>query len=342
MNTDRGEVYIYEQPARKTNYRLEPYQPCESFCFKTFNEDEMMEIDTMIESGRELIKPFRVTDRQSFRLKDFDPADTLDLNSEDKPRAKEGLTAGIEVLAKLQDKLYAQNRWAVLVILQAMDTAGKDSVIKHVMSGVNPQGCQVHSFKAPSGEELDHDYLWRCARRLPERGIIGLFNRSYYEETLVVRVHPELLEKQKLPPELVTKNIWKERFQDIRRFERYLTRNGIVVRKFFLHLSKKEQKKRFLERIDKPEKNWKFSMNDVHEREHWDEYMEAYEDMIRHTSTKQAPWYIVPADNKWFTHLIVAAALVDLLASLELKYPKLSKEELKQLDQAKEVLLTVK
>ncbi len=301
-----------------------------------------MEIDTMIESARELIKPFRVTDRQSFRLKDFDPADTLDLNSEDKPRAKEGLAAGIEVLAKLQEKLYAQNRWAVLVIFQAMDTAGKDSVIKHVMSGVNPQGCQVHSFKAPSSEELDHDYLWRCARRLPERGIIGLFNRSYYEETLVVRVHPELLEKQKLPPELVTKNIWKERFQDIRKFERYLTRNGIVIRKFYLHLSKKEQKKRFLERIDKPEKNWKFSVNDVHEREHWDEYMEAYEDMIRHTSTKLAPWYIVPADNKWFTHLIVAAAMVDLLASLDLKYPKLSKEELKQLDEAKEALLTVK
>jgi len=300
-----------------------------------------MEIDTVIESARELIKPFRVTDRQSFRLKDFDPADTLDLNSEDKPRAKEGLAAGIEVLAKLQEKLYAQNRWAVLVIFQAMDTAGKDSVIKHVMSGVNPQGCQVHSFKAPSSEELDHDYLWRCARRLPERGIIGLFNRSYYEETLVVRVHPELLEKQKLPPELLTKNIWKKRFQDIRKFERYLTRNGIVIRKFYLHLSKKEQKKRFLERIDKPEKNWKFSMNDVHEREHWDEYMEAYEDMIRHTSTKQAPWYIVPADNKWFTHLIVAAALVDLLASLDLKYPKLSKEELKQLDEAKEALLTV-
>jgi PPK2 family polyphosphate:nucleotide phosphotransferase len=301
-----------------------------------------MEIDPMIESARELIKPFRVTDRQSFRLKDFDPADTLDLNSEDKPRAKEGLAAGIDVLAKLQEKLYAQNRWAVLVIFQAMDTAGKDSVIKHVMSGVNPQGCQVHSFKAPSSEELDHDYLWRCARRLPERGVIGLFNRSYYEETLVVRVHPELLEKQKLPPELVTKNIWKERFQDIRKFERYLTRNGIVIRKFYLHLSKKEQKKRFLERIDKPEKNWKFSLNDVHEREHWDDYMEAYEDMIRHTSTKQAPWYIVPADNKWFTHLIVAAALVDLLASLDLQYPKLGKEGLKQLDEAKEALLTVK
>jgi PPK2 family polyphosphate:nucleotide phosphotransferase len=223
-----------------------------------------------------------------------------------------------------------------------MDTAGKDSAIKHVMSGVNPQGCQVHSFKAPSSEELDHDYLWRCARRLPERGMIGLFNRSYYEETLIVRVHPELLEKQKLPPELVTKNIWKERFQDIRKFERYLTRNGIVVRKFFLHLSKKEQKKRFLKRIDEPEKNWKFSVNDVHERQHWDDYMQAYEDMIGHTATEEAPWYIVPADNKWFTHLIVAAALVDLLASLDLKYPKLSKEELKQLDEARDALLTVK
>lgn len=299
-----------------------------------------MDIDKIIGSARELIKPFRVTDRQSFRLEDFDPADTLDLNSEDKPSAKESLAAGIEVLAKLQDKLYAQNRWAVLVIFQAMDTAGKDSAIKHVMSGVNPQGCQVHSFKAPSSEELDHDYLWRCARRLPERGMIGLFNRSYYEETLIVRVHPELLEKQKLPPELVTKKIWKERFQDIRKFERYLTRNGIVIRKFFLHLSKKEQKKRFLERIDKPEKNWKFSTKDVGEREHWDDYMQAYQDMIRHTATKEAPWYIVPADNKWFTHLIIAAALVDLLASLDLRYPKLSKEELKQLADAKEALLT--
>ena len=298
----------------------------------------MMEIDTMIESARELIKPFRVTDRQSFRLKDFDPADTLHLNSEDKPRAKEGLAAGIEVLAKLQDKLYAQNRWAVLVIFQAMDTAGKDSVIKHVMSGVNPQGCQVHSFKAPSSEELDHDYLWRCARRLPERGMIGLFNRSYYEETLVVRVHPELLEKQKLPPELVTKNIWKERFQDIRKFERYLTRNGVVIRKFYLHLSKKEQKKRFIERIDKPEKNWKFSVNDVHEREHWDGYMEAYEDMIRHTSTKQAPWYIVPADNKWATRAIVADIVTTAFRSLELRPPEVSKEQREALKEAKRQL----
>jgi PPK2 family polyphosphate:nucleotide phosphotransferase len=295
--------------------------------------------DEFIKSVRVLIKPFRVTKRQSFRLKDFDPADTLDFKSEDKPRAKESLAAGIEVLTELQEKLYAQNRWAVLGIFQAMDTAGKDSVIKHVMSGVNPQGCQVTSFKAPSSEELDHDYLWRCARRLPERGVIGLFNRSYYEETLIVRVHPELLKKQKLPLDLITKNIWKERFKDIRKFERYLTRNGIAVHKFFLHLSKKEQKKRFLERIDKPEKNWKFSANDVQERNHWDDYMEAYEDMIRHTATEEAPWYIVPADNKWFTHLIVAAALVDVLASLDLKYPQSSKEDLKELADAKQALL---
>lgn len=301
-----------------------------------------MEMDKIIESARELIKPFHVADGQSLRLKDFDPADTLDFRSEDKPRVKENLAGGVQALAKFQEILYAQNRCAVLIIFQGMDTAGKDSVIKHVMSGVNPQGCQVHSFKAPSSEELDHDYLWRCVRRLPERGVIGLFNRSYYEETLVVRVHPELLEKQKLPPQLLSENIWQERFQDIRSFERYLTRNGIAVRKFFLHLSKKEQKKRFLERIDKPEKNWKFSASDVHERKYWDDYMEAYEDTIRHTTTEEAPWYIVPADNKWFTRLIVAAALVDLLASLDLKYPKLSKEELKELAHAKEVLLSGK
>jgi len=301
-----------------------------------------MEMERIIESARELIKPFRIADRQNLRLKDFDPADTLDFKPEDKPRVKKSLAAGVQALAKLQEILYAQNRWAVLVIFQAMDSAGKDSVIKHVMSGVNPQGCQVHSFKAPSTEELDHDYLWRCARRLPERGVIGLFNRSYYEETLVVRVHPELLEKQKLPPKLLSENIWQERFQDIRSFERYLTRNGIAVRKFFLHLSKKEQKKRFLERIDKPDKNWKFSASDIHERKHWEDYMEAYEDTIRHTATEEAPWYIVPADNKWFTRLIIAAALVDLLASLDLKYPKISKEDLKELAHAKEALLSGK
>ena len=301
-----------------------------------------MEMDKIIERTRELIRPYRIADGQGLRLKDFDPADTLDFKSEDKARAKENLAAGVQALAKLQEILYAQNRWAVLVIFQGMDTAGKDSVVKHVMSGVNPQGCQVHSFKAPSSEELDHDYLWRCARRLPERGVIGLFNRSYYEETLVVRVHPDLLDKQKLPPQLVSENIWQERLQDIRSFERYLTHNGIVIRKFFLHLSKKEQKKRFLERIDKPEKNWKFSPTDVQERKHWDDYMEAYEDTIRHTATEEAPWYIVPADNKWFTRLIVAAALVDLLASLDLRYPRLSKEEIKELAHAKEALLSGK
>ena len=221
---------------------------------------------------------------------------------------------GIDALAELQDMLYAQDRWAVLLIFQAMDAAGKDGAIKHVMSGVNPQGCQVFSFKAPTSEDLDHDYLWRCMKCLPERGRIGIFNRSYYEETLVVRVHPEFLEKQKLPPELVTKDIWKDRFQDIRSFERYLTRNGVAICKFFLHVSKKEQKKRFLERLDNPEKNWKFSANDAKERDYWDDYMEAYEDTIRNTATKDAPWYVVPADNKWFTRVVVAAAVIDTLA----------------------------
>ena len=223
------------------------------------------EMKNLIKKARKLAKPFRVTDG-GFRLKDVDPGDTLEFTSEDKPRAKEALAMGVEALAELQDMLYAQDRWAVLLIFQAMDAAGKDGAIKHVMSGVNPQGCQVFSFKAPSAEDLDHDYLWRCMKCLPERGRIGIFNRSYYEETLVVRVHPEFLDKQKLPPELVTKDIWKERFQDIRNFERYLTRNGVVVRKFFLHVSKEEQKKRFLERLENPEKNWKFSAADAKER----------------------------------------------------------------------------
>ena len=239
----------------------------------------------LIKNARKLAKPFRVTDGK-FRLKDIDPGDTLDLTSEDKPRAKEALAMGIDVLAELQDMLYAQDNWAVLLIFQAMDAAGKDGAIKHVMSGVNPQGCQVFSFKAPTSEDLDHDYLWRCIKNMPERGRIGIFNRSYYEETLVVRVHREFLEKQKLPPDLITKDIWKDRFQDIRSFERYLTRNGVAIRKFFLHVSNKEQKKRFLERIEEPEKNWKFSANDAKEREYWDDYMDAYEDMIRNTATK--------------------------------------------------------
>jgi len=235
--------------------------------------------------------------------------------------------------------LYAQDRWAVLLIFQAMDAAGKDGTIEHVMSGVNPQGCQVTSFKPPSPEDLDHDYLWRCMKHLPARGHIGIFNRSYYEETLVVRVHPELLEKQKLPPELVTKDIWKDRYKDIRSFERYLTRNGVVIRKFFLHVSKKEQKKRFLERLENPEKHWKFSADDAKERGFWDDYTQAYEDMIRHTATKDSPWYVVPADNKWFTRVVVAAAIVGTLGSLDLRYPKVGEEKLKQLAAAKRALL---
>lgn len=292
----------------------------------------------MIKQARKFAKPFRITD-DKFRLKDIDPNETLDLTSEDKPRAKEALAAGIEGLAELQEMLYAQDNWAVLLIFQAMDAAGKDGAIKHVMSGVNPQGCQVFSFKAPTSEDLDHDYLWRCMKCLPERGRIGIFNRSYYEETLVVRVHREFLEKQKLPPDLITKDIWKERFQDIRSIERYLTRNGVAIRKFFLHVSNKEQKKRFLERIDEPEKNWKFSANDAKEREYWDDYMEAYEDMIRNTATKRAPWYVVPADNKWFTRVIVAAAVIEALDSLDLKYPKVSDSKLKELAAAKKALL---
>ncbi len=291
----------------------------------------------VLKKARKLAKPFRVTD-DSFRLKDIDPDDTLDFTSEDKPLAKEALAMGVEALAELQDMLYAQDKWAVLLIFQAMDAAGKDGAIKHVMSGINPQGCQVFSFKAPTSEDLDHDYLWRCIKCLPERGRIGIFNRSYYEETLVVRVHRQFLEHQKLPPELITKDIWKERFQDIRSFERYLGRNGVAIVKFFLHVSNKEQKKRFLERIEEPEKNWKFSANDAKERGYWDDYMEAYEDMIRNTSTKAAPWYVVPADNKWFTRVVVAAAVMNALANLDLKYPKVSDAKLKELAAAKRAL----
>ncbi len=301
-----------------------------------------MKLKTLLKRARSFAKPFRVTDGKDFRLKDFDPGDTLDLGSQDKPRAKEALVMGVEALAQLQDMLYAQDSWAVLLIFQAMDAAGKDGTIKHVMSGINPQGCEVTSFKAPSPEDLDHDYLWRCAKHLPARGHIGIFNRSYYEETLVVRVHPEMLERQKIPPELVGKDIWKERFKDIRGFERYLTRNGVVVRKFFLHVSKKEQRRRFLERLENPEKNWKFSASDLKEREFWDDYMEAYEDMIRHTATEDAPWYVVPADNKWFTRVVVAAAVVSTLGSLDLAYPKVGSEKLKALAAAKRALLAGK
>jgi PPK2 family polyphosphate:nucleotide phosphotransferase len=236
--------------------------------------------------------------------------------------------------------LYAQDRWAVLLIFQAMDAAGKDGAIKHVMSGVNPQGCQVQSFKAPSREDLDHDFLWRTTKNLPERGRIGIFNRSYYEETLVVRVHPGLLAAQQIPPELVTKRIWQERFEDIRDFERYLARNGIAICKFFLHVSKKEQKKRFLERLDDPDKNWKFSANDAKEREHWNAYMAAYEDLIRNTATETAPWYVVPADNKWFTRVVVCAAVIETLAGLDLSYPRVDKSKKAELAAARRVLLS--
>jgi PPK2 family polyphosphate:nucleotide phosphotransferase len=298
-----------------------------------------MKMKEIVSQCRNITNPFRVAKGKGFRLKDFDPGDTLQFSEKDKKRAKEALAMGVKALAELQDKLYAQDKWAVLLIFQAMDAAGKDGAIKHVMSGVNPQGCQVFSFKSPSAEELDHGYLWRCMKVSPNRGHIGIFNRSYYEETLVVRVHPEFLATQKIPPSLVTKNIWTERFDDIRHFEQYLTHNGIVVRKFFLHVSKKEQKRRFLERIENPDKNWKFSASDAAEREHWDDYMEAYEDTIRHTATDQAPWYVVPADNKWFTRVVVAAAVIETLASLDLKYPEVGKDKLKELATTKKALL---
>jgi len=292
----------------------------------------------IVKRSHELAKPFRVTDVKGFHLSDVDPGDTADLTSEDKPRAKEALAMGVQALAELQDRLYAQDRWALLLIFQAMDAAGKDGAIKHVMSGINPQGCQVYSFKAPSSEDLDHDFLWRCLRCLPERGRIGIFNRSYYEETLVVRVHPDLLAKQKVPKELVTKKIWKERCEDIVAFERYLARNGIITRKFYLHVSRDEQKRRFLERVQNPEKNWKFSANDAKERGFWDDYMEAYEDTIQRTATDEAPWYVVPADNKWFTRVVVAAAVIDALASLDLAYPKLDAAAKKDLAAAARAL----
>ena len=297
-----------------------------------------MKTKKVLAAARSLSKPYRITNGKGFRLRDVDPGDTGNFQSEDKPRLKEALQTGVAALAALQSKLYAQDRWSVLLVFQAMDAAGKDGTIKHVMSGINPQGCQVTSFKGPTSEELDHDYLWRCQKQLPERGRIGIFNRSYYEETLVVRVHPELLAKQRLPSELVTKDIWKDRFQDIRCFERYLGRNGIVVRKFFLHVSKKEQKRRFLERIENADKNWKFSSSDTVEREHWDAYMEAYEAMIQNTATEAAPWYVVPADNKWFTRLVVANVIIEALASLGLRYPEVGEDKLRELAAAKRAL----
>jgi PPK2 family polyphosphate:nucleotide phosphotransferase len=285
-----------------------------------------------------LIAPYRIERGKGFRLKDIAPDDTRGLDI-DKDEARAMLAEGTTRLTKLQEMLYAQDRWAVLLIFQAMDAAGKDGVIKHVMSGINPQGCQVFSFKAPTTEELDHDFMWRTTCRLPERGRIGIFNRSYYEEVLVVRVHREILAAQKIPEELVTKDIWDERFEDISAFERYLCRNGTVIRKFFLHVSKAEQKRRFFDRIDDPAKNWKFSAADLAERDHWKEYMDAYEDMVRRTSSPHAPWYVVPADNKWFTRLIVAAVLVETLESLNLAFPQISRAQRKVLEAARRALL---
>jgi PPK2 family polyphosphate:nucleotide phosphotransferase len=284
------------------------------------------------------VSPYRITKGKKFRLKDIDPGDTGSLGSEQKPAAREFLAKGVQWLAEEQDKFYANDRQAMLLVFQAMDAAGKDSTIRHVMSGVNPQGCQVYSFKQPSAEELDHDFLWRCQRCLPERGRIGIFNRSYYEEVLVVRVHKELLERQKLPESLVTGDIWKERLKDIAAFERYLSRQGMILLKFFLHVSREEQKRRFLARLDNPEKHWKFSSADVKEREYWKEYMAAYEDAIRRTASPEAPWYVVPADKKWFTRLVVAAAIVESFWKLKLAYPRVGDATRKELALARNAL----
>jgi len=305
-------------------------------------EPPVPDMDELRKGAWKLAKRYRVKDGDGFRLQDYDPADTAWLEAEDKPGSKQALQVGVERLAELQDMLSAQDRWALLLIFQAMDAAGKDGAIKHVMSGLNPQGCQVVSFKAPSSEDLDHDFMWRCSRNFPERGRIGIFNRSYYEEVLVVRIHEELLAKQKLPAERVTKDIWKDRYRDIRSIERYLDHNGIVVRKFFLNVSRKEQKRRFLERIDNPEKNWKFSPTDAQERGYWKDYMKAYEDMIRNTATGHAPWYVIPADNKWFTRIAVASVVIQTLESLKLHYPEVGKEKLAELAATKKKLLAEK
>jgi PPK2 family polyphosphate:nucleotide phosphotransferase len=280
-----------------------------------------------------------VGDGKRFRLKDFDTADKTGLFIDDKSLAQETLQMGVQALATLQDKLYAMDKWSLLVIFQAMDAAGKDGAIKHVMSGVNPQGCQVYSFKAPTAEEIDHDYLWRCVKNLPERGRIGIFNRSYYEEVLIVRVHDQILKSQKIPEALITKSIWEDRMKDIRHLEEYLHRNGTIVLKFFLNVSKDEQRKRFIERIDNPDKNWKFSATDARERVYWDDYMNAYEDMIQNTSTKESPWYVVPADDKPFARIIVASAIINALDSLNLDYPAVSDAQITELQKLKQELM---
>jgi PPK2 family polyphosphate:nucleotide phosphotransferase len=298
-----------------------------------------MDNNAVLKRIEKLVSPYRVTKGKGFRLKDIDPDDTQKLGSENKQEAKEWLAKGVEWLAEQQDMLYAQDRWSVLLVFQAMDAAGKDGTIKHVMSGINPQGCQVYSFKQPSSEELDHDFMWRYMKRLPERGRIGIFNRSYYEEVLVVRVHEDILARQKLPSHLISKDIWEERLNDIANFEKYLVRQGTIILKFFLHVSRKEQKRRFMERLERPEKNWKFSPFDVEERQFWDRYADAFEEAIRATASKSAPWYVVPADNKWFTRVVVAAAIVQALKELDLSYPKIDGAKRKALNAARAALL---
>jgi PPK2 family polyphosphate:nucleotide phosphotransferase len=296
-----------------------------------------MKYRKQLKMAARLAEPYCISNGDKFRLKDYDTSDTGDVKKIE--QSQKIMDDRVGLLSNLQEKLYAQDRWALLLVIQAMDAAGKDGVIKHVMSGVNPQGCDVHSFKTPSTEELNHDYLWRAHTQVPERGMIGIFNRSYYEEVLVVRVHPTILEAQKLPDPLITKHIWDQRYEDINAFEHYLTRNGVVIRKFFLHLSKKEQNKRFLERLEDSKKNWKFSMADVTERGYWKDYQEAYEEMIQKTATKHAPWYVVPADNKWYTQLIVASAIISTLEELDLSFPDVDKDKKKELESVRESLL---
>jgi PPK2 family polyphosphate:nucleotide phosphotransferase len=317
-----------EQNAEKANRRI--------------NEFDGMSNKELIDRAKKLAKKYRVASDKKFNLKDFPASVSSDLGKEEKPVAQKVLQLGVESLAEMQDKLYAQDKWSLLVIFQAMDAAGKDGAIKHVMSGINPQGCEVTSFKSPSAEELDHDYLWRCMKHLPERGRIGIFNRSYYEEVLAVRVHESFLAGQKLPEKLVTKSIWEERLTDIRNFEKYLNNNGILVVKIFLNVSKKEQKKRFLERIDKPDKNWKFSTADLAERKFWKQYMVCYEDLIKKTSTEKSPWYVVPADNKPYARIVVAAAVLNALDSMKLAYPKVGEAKVAELQRLKKELLAEK
>jgi PPK2 family polyphosphate:nucleotide phosphotransferase len=309
-----------------------------------FFEENAGELNNL--SKKELIKKaekfsnqYCVGNGDDFRLKDYETKASFNLGSEEKSLVKETLQIGVDALSAMQDILYAQDKWSLLIIFQAMDAAGKDGAIKHVMSGVNPQGCQVTSFKAPSSEELDHDFLWRCQKHLPERGRIGIFNRSYYEEVLVVRVHEEILMNQKLPKKLITKDIWEDRFQDIRNYEKYLNRNGTVVIKFFLNVSKKEQKERFIERIDDPDKNWKFSTGDVKERQYWDDYMNAYEELIKNTSTEKSPWYIIPADDKYYARIAIASAIITALDELDLEYPSVSPDKIAELQAIKKSLL---